>query len=240
VKRTLYTIAALLGFVGGFVDSAGYLGLGGLFTSHVTGNLAVLGARLALQQTHGGAGAAGVAFIPIFAAAVALAGIIARAARDRRIGDAAPLLFAEGGILSLAAVAGHLASDALARLDTAAITSIGSIAVVAMGMQNGMMRVSFGGHAPTTVMTGNVTQLSLDLLELARTPRADAEHRLAVLDRIRKYGAALAGFVVGAAAGAALEHLFGIACFAVPSAVLLALASIELYHRLRPAPALLA
>jgi uncharacterized membrane protein YoaK (UPF0700 family) len=236
VKRTLYTIAALLGFVGGFVDSAGYLGLGGLFTSHVTGNLAVLGARLALQQTHGGAGAAGVAFIPVFAAAVALAGVIARGTRDRRFGDAAALLFAEGGVLALAALAGHFASDALARLDTAAITSIGSIAVVAMGIQNGMMRVSFGGHAPTTVMTGNVTQLSLDLLELARIPRANAELRFALLDRIRRYGAALAGFVVGAAAGASLEHFFGVASFAVPSAMLLALGAVELYHRIRPVP----
>ncbi len=114
MKRTLYTIAALLGFVGGFVDAAGYLGLGGLFTTHVTGNLAVLGARIARQQMHGAAGAAGVAFIPIFAAAVALAGLIARASRGRRFGDAAALLFAEGGILSLTALAGYFASDSLA------------------------------------------------------------------------------------------------------------------------------
>jgi uncharacterized membrane protein YoaK (UPF0700 family) len=232
VKNSLYTVAALLGFVGGFVDAAGYLGLGGLFTSYVTGNLAVLGARLARQQMHGGGGAAGVAFIPIFAGAVAIAGIIARASRGSRFGDAAALLFVEGGILSLTALSGHLSSDALARLDTIAITSIGSMAVVAMGLQNGMMRESFGGHAPTTVMTGNVTQLSLDLLTLARTSRRDTENRTAVLGRIRKYGAALAGFVVGAAAGAALEHFLGMVAVAVPAAVLLALGIVTLHHRL--------
>jgi uncharacterized membrane protein YoaK (UPF0700 family) len=231
VKRSLLTIAALLGFVGGFVDAAGYLGLGGLFTSHVTGNLAVLGARLARQQMHGGGGVAGVAFIPVFAAAVAAAGIIARASRGRRFGDAAVLLFAEGALLSLTALAGHLSSNALARADTAAIAIIGSMAVVAMGMQNGMMRESFSGQAPTTVMTGNVTQLSLDLVAFLKTPRSDAERLGAVTARIRKYSAALAGFVLGAAAGASLEHIVGMVSLAVPATVLLALGGVTVLDR---------
>ncbi len=176
MKSSPFTIAALLGFVGGFVDAAGYLGLGGLFTTHVTGNLAVLGARLARQEMHGGA--AGIAFIPIFAAAALVAGVIARAARKRRFGDAPALLFTESAVLWLTALAGYFVSDALARTQTAAITLVGSMAVVAMGMQNGMMREAFGGHAPTTVMTGNVTQLSLDLLELVRIPRTHAELRV--------------------------------------------------------------
>ncbi len=41
-------IAALLSFNGGFVDSAGFLGLQGLFLSHVTGNFVTLGAALVL------------------------------------------------------------------------------------------------------------------------------------------------------------------------------------------------
>jgi uncharacterized membrane protein YoaK (UPF0700 family) len=40
-------IAALLSFNGGFVDTAGFLGLHGLFTAHVTGNFVTLGAALA-------------------------------------------------------------------------------------------------------------------------------------------------------------------------------------------------
>src|ERR1700739_4953750 len=45
-------ISALLSFNGGFVDSAGFLGLQGLFTSHVTGNFVTLGATL-VMGTHG-------------------------------------------------------------------------------------------------------------------------------------------------------------------------------------------
>jgi uncharacterized membrane protein YoaK (UPF0700 family) len=40
------TLAALLSFTGGFVDTTGFLGLQGLFTAHVTGNFVTLGATL--------------------------------------------------------------------------------------------------------------------------------------------------------------------------------------------------
>ena len=45
-------IAALLSFNGGFVDTAGFLGLQGLFVAHVTGNFVTLGAAL-VQGSHG-------------------------------------------------------------------------------------------------------------------------------------------------------------------------------------------
>jgi len=45
-------VAALLSFNGGFVDTAGFLGLQGLFTAHVTGNFVTLGAALVFG-THG-------------------------------------------------------------------------------------------------------------------------------------------------------------------------------------------
>ncbi len=230
MNRTVY-LAVLLGFVGGFVDAAGFLGLGGLFTSHVTGNLAVLGARLARQETRGAA--TGLAFIPIFAAAVGMAGLIAHATRHRRFGDAAALLLAESSLLFGAAIAGQLAFDSIANADALAIAALGATAVVAMGIQNGMMRVSFGGNAPTTVMTGNVTQLSLDLLGLMNTPRKDAKRWHAVVRRIRQHGAALAGFVMGAAAGAFLERAGGMVCLAVPAAVLMVLGLVELIRRFR-------
>jgi uncharacterized membrane protein YoaK (UPF0700 family) len=38
-------IMVLLSFTAGFVDTASFLGLEGLFTAHVTGNFVTLGAR---------------------------------------------------------------------------------------------------------------------------------------------------------------------------------------------------
>src|SRR5436190_20620197 len=44
MKRTW--LAALLSFNAGFVDTAGFIGLQGLFTAHVTGNFVTLAAAL--------------------------------------------------------------------------------------------------------------------------------------------------------------------------------------------------
>ena len=43
-----FGMAALLGFNAGFVDTAGFLGLKGLFTAHVTGNFVTPAAALVL------------------------------------------------------------------------------------------------------------------------------------------------------------------------------------------------
>jgi hypothetical protein len=45
-------VAPLLSFNGEFLDTAGFLGLQGLFTAHVTGNFVTLGAALVFG-THG-------------------------------------------------------------------------------------------------------------------------------------------------------------------------------------------
>jgi uncharacterized membrane protein YoaK (UPF0700 family) len=45
-------VVALLSFNAGFLDTAGFLGLQGLFTAHVTGNFVTLGAALVFG-THG-------------------------------------------------------------------------------------------------------------------------------------------------------------------------------------------
>ena len=56
-------IAALLSFNAGLVDTAGFLGLQGLFTAHVTGNFVTLGAALALG--HHGIGSTKAAVLPV-------------------------------------------------------------------------------------------------------------------------------------------------------------------------------
>src|ERR1700733_6645590 len=74
------TIAALLSFNAGFVDAAGYLGLQGLFTAHVTGNFVTLGAALVFgtQGVPGGALA-----LPVFILFVAAARVAGSALRKR-------------------------------------------------------------------------------------------------------------------------------------------------------------
>src|SRR5207342_2982043 len=70
----------LLSFNAGFVDTAGFLGLQGLFTAHVTGNFVTLGAALALGS-HGIIGK--ILALPEFIAVIALARLAGAALRAR-------------------------------------------------------------------------------------------------------------------------------------------------------------
>jgi len=66
----------VLSWVAGYVDTAGFLGLNGLFTPHVTDNLIVAGAEIA--GVGGEAVWVRLAVIPVFMAAVALTTVIAK------------------------------------------------------------------------------------------------------------------------------------------------------------------
>ena len=73
-KRFEDQLATLLTFNGGYVDTAGFLMLQGLFTAHVTGNFVTLGATL----IHGSSGALGKTLaLPVFCVLVALARVFA-------------------------------------------------------------------------------------------------------------------------------------------------------------------
>ena len=84
-----------------------------------------------------------------------------------------------------------------------------------MGIQNALMRITAPKHPASTVMTGNFTQLTIDLVQLALPEGADAEVR----GRIRRIGPALALFVIGAGLGAYGISQFGFWCMALPAAV---------------------
>src|ERR1700685_4594988 len=81
-----FAVPALLSFNGGFVDTAGFVGLQGLFTAHVTGNFVTLAATLVLG-THGVI--AKLLALPEFILIVALTRIAGSALRARGMGAGA-------------------------------------------------------------------------------------------------------------------------------------------------------
>src|ERR1700751_1924648 len=74
-------VAGLLSFNGGFVDTAGFLGLQGLFTAHVTGNFVTLAATL-VSGTHGIV--AKLLALPEFVIVIVAARLLGAALRARR------------------------------------------------------------------------------------------------------------------------------------------------------------
>jgi len=207
----------MLGAIAGFVDTAGFLALSGLFTNHVTGNLVVAGATLARERTD--QFAVRIAMIPIFMVAVAATVLFVRRLRAAGRKPLRPVLVAQLALL-LAFMALGVALDD--RLDESwAVLVVGTAGVLAMGTQNAATRLVVGGP-PTTIMTGNVTQMTIDLVDVVAptTGTVDAATR----ERFVATAVILFGFVAGAAAGAIAMHALGFWSMAFPAAGLVAVA----------------
>src|SRR6201991_3931470 len=76
------TLPLLLSLNAGYVDTAGFLALQGLFTAHVTGNFVTLGASLAL----GTSGALSkLLALPVFCVVVVLSRLLSHTLRSREL-----------------------------------------------------------------------------------------------------------------------------------------------------------
>ncbi|WP_347328227.1 YoaK family protein, partial [Ralstonia pseudosolanacearum] len=120
-------------------------------------------------------------------------------------------------------VAGLLALP-IRSADAPATILVGLIGVAAMGVQNAKARIVLSEHAPTTIMTGNTTQIVIDVVELlspASTQKDIARTRL------RKMTPPLAGFAIGAVLGALAFAALSFWCVAPPVVILLVLAALQ-------------
>ena len=207
------TTAPIQAFVAGFVDTVGFVGLFGLFTAHVTGNFVMLGASIA--ETRSGVIAKLVA-LPVFFLAVAGTSLFLRrcaaSGRDPVGGVFGAQAFFLACFLGVAVGAGpfHGGDQPLAII-------AGLLGVIAMAIQNAASRTIFSAFSPTTIMTGNSTQVVLDLVELTRGASADPAART----RIGKMVPPLAAFIVGALAGGGGYVLAGFWALVVPILLIL-------------------
>jgi uncharacterized membrane protein YoaK (UPF0700 family) len=218
--------AAVLSAVAGFVDAAGVLSLAALFPAHITGEL--VSEAVALASGHRGAAPSRLWMLPAFVLAVALAAVVARI--ERRAGrQPVPVLLA----LVAAGLFAFTLSGAVVRFwpgaSPLAVTRFGAcFAVAAMGFQNALMRESLNGSAPTTFMTGNLTQLIIEIVDhlfsAGRRPgiASDVERSISRA-RLKMAAIALSSFLVAAALGAWLTHAVGPVSALVPTLLVSAL-----------------
>ncbi len=205
-------ISVLMAFMAGFVDTCGFIALFGLFTAHVTGNFVLIGASLA--ENRPGIYGKLLAF-PAFVLAVAATRLyLLRCERLKR--DAVlPILSGQMMFLVLFLAAGVYASP-IREADAPLTMLTGILGVTAMAIQNAASRTVFVGLAPTTVMTGNVTQVVMDLVELT----VDAEPA-PIKSRLRKMVPPVIGFAAGAIASGLGFAWAGFWCLVCPLAALL-------------------
>ena len=147
-------LGCILAAVSGFVDTAGFVGLDGLFTAHVTGNLVIAGARIATHHAEETALAEGtlvrLVALPVFALTVAATCLLARRLRHRGRALLPALLFLEAALLSAFAAAAyclHGRGNSNLR-DAHALLISGSLGVAAMSVQNVLMREALPRLAP--------------------------------------------------------------------------------------------
>jgi uncharacterized membrane protein YoaK (UPF0700 family) len=213
------SMPTLLSINGGYVDTAGFLALHGLFTTHVTGNFVTLGAALVL-------GTSGVVAkllaLPMFCIVVVATRLLSVAlestpgAQGTRVSALRTLLGIKVGLLVLGAVL----AIGLGPFDSGdgwSALLTGMTLVAAMAIQNAIHRIHMNAAPPTTIMTGNTTQIMIDLADLLRGVSLDA--RKAILTRLSRMSGSVAAFAVGCAAAALTYAKQGVWCFAIPPMV---------------------
>ena len=208
-----WALPFVLSLIAGSTDTIGFLGLNGLFTAHITGNLAVLAAHIVAGDP---TIFSYILSVPVFMIMLFLTRLLAGGLEQAGVSTLRPLLqlFFLAVFLSLCVVAGPW-PDANAVL---AVTA-GMFGVAAMAVQNALVQISLTNTPTTAVMTTNVTHFMLDLGEAlvgrdhakVAQARARAMHTLPVI----------VGFTIGCVCGAAFEAAAGLWSLALPTGLAL-------------------
>lgn len=194
----------LLSWVAGFVDTSAFIILFGIFTAHVTGNIALAGASFVASDQ--ASTITRLSVLPVFIISVALTSLLARYARQKRWPVFAVLLSAEAISLVVFLIVGtRLSPSLLVDVQEDLIFPIAMSGVVAMAIQNALMKEAkgvFKSYIPTTVMTGNTTQLTIDIVQYlvakisndSQTAKTEAEE---ALERLSRFVPVMIGFALG-------------------------------------------
>lgn len=195
----------LLSWVAGFVDTSAFIILFGLFTAHVTGNIALAGSSFVSADTE--TTITRLLMLPTFMVTVALTSLLARYARRQKWSVFAVLLTAEAIALSCFLAIGVTLSPALLLdVQEELILPIGISGVIAMAIQNALMKESrgvFKSYIPTTVMTGNTTQLTIDIVQFVSAKLANPQTEATELEaaeaaeRMGRFIPTIVGFALG-------------------------------------------
>jgi uncharacterized membrane protein YoaK (UPF0700 family) len=204
------TLPLLLSLNAGFVDTAGFLALQGLFTAHVTGNFVTLGASLVL----GTSGAvAKLLALPVFCIVVIAIRLLSSALLRRKLPALRIILSLKVVLLVAGAIlAIHLGPFKNGDAWQAVVT--GMVLVAAMAIQNAAHRIHLGSAPPSTLMTGTTTQVMIDLADMLQTPKSENAGRPGA--RLLAMSTNIAVFAAGCAAAAVLYAHVGVWCFVVP------------------------
>lgn len=199
----------MLSVIAGMVDLTGFLTLGNIFTAHITSNLVIVGALLVRR---GRISPPQMLAIPVFILAVAATWLLAKTSGRRGPALLRLLLMVQFLLLACVLIFGVLtipSGDPQGlRAGIAAM-----LAVSAMACQFALLRLALPVAPPTAVMTGNLTNSILALLDR----RSRTEPLMKDDDqRIRSSLPLLVGFFGGCIVAAAAVTYLGDWAWAFP------------------------
>jgi len=231
-RRTYTLLVLLLAGVAGHVNATGFFAVG-LHTSHMTGNLAVVGEMLASSQW--GWVRAALRVLLAFGVGAVAATVLLEASRHRQRGRHAPALLVEAGTLTAIGLWLHGHPNARD------VTVTWGLAF-SMGLQNALVTRVSGAVVRTTHMSGVLTDIAMELVRMVTWVRDGARGHgvLGLLKRLRALPSAeqftrfrlhvglLLAFLGGCTIGPLLYLAYGPAALLLPAVVLMLLAALDL------------
>jgi uncharacterized membrane protein YoaK (UPF0700 family) len=213
-SREVRALLAVLSVTAGCTDIISFLGLNGLFTAHITGNLVILAAHF----FSGEAQIAPMLSVPVFIVIISLTKVLSSSLESRGLASLQPLLLLQflllAGFFVLCVAAGP-------QVDPSGTVGIiaGMLGVSAMAVQNALVQISLKGAPSTAAMTSNVTLFAMSVGEIlvGSDPADIAEAR----KRAARTLPAISGFAVGCGLGAAYEVAIGLRSLALPAGLAL-------------------
>jgi uncharacterized membrane protein YoaK (UPF0700 family) len=194
INRFILT-SIILSYVAGYADSSTFVGADGLFSAHVTGNFVIFAYDIVTNQI-ASSWIKLIAF-PVFILAVFISTLIIDQVNDDK--RAVNRFFILEGFLMITA---GLISWLYRYENTDSILKdlISMLVVFAMGLQNACGRF-FAKEvlAPTTVMTGNVTQFIIDLTAYLKNKNPEKQNlKLKLVNAVYVILPFLTGCICGA------------------------------------------
>ena len=210
-SRSELWLPTVLSAIAGMVDLIGFLSLG-IFTAHITGNIVVIGALVA---RHDRVNLAQILAIPVFILAVAATWFIAKTSGRSGTGLMRLLLLVQFLLIACLLIFSVMmkpSGDPHGLMATVAAM----IAVTAMGCQFALLRLALPVAPSTAVMTGNLTNAVLGLLDSSSQMQSLMESNP---KRLRAALHLLIGFFAGCVVAAVAVMYLGDWAWSIPAAL---------------------
>jgi uncharacterized membrane protein YoaK (UPF0700 family) len=209
--------ATALAFIAGSVDTFSFLTLSGLFAAHVTGNFVILAATLVLGHPAGVWSK--VLAVPLFAAGVGCASLLAGALRQHRRNVWRPLFGIEL-VLLIAALVISWTLGPFPDADRPTALLLAVLLILAMSTQSAARLLAVSGEPPSVAMTTNMTRLFVHVTALLAGNSVDGADHEKTRAAAYRFAEQCAAFLIGCAVGAGGYVLAGSWVLAIPTVLI--------------------